>query len=68
MKMTVRNVICICETKTDHADPVDITNYTAFCKHRFELSNRKSGGIIIYVRNEFAPYVTIVNNDCQHIL
>ena len=32
------------------------------------MSNRKSGGIVIYVRDIYSKYVSVIENDCDHIL
>jgi hypothetical protein len=32
------------------------------------LSNRKSGGIVIYVRYIYSKYVSVIENDYDHIL
>ena len=62
------DIICLTETKTDKADVIDIENFHAFCKHRTSLSYRKSGGIVVYVRDIYSKYVTIIENDCDHLL
>ena len=61
------DISCLTETKTDKADVIDIENFHAFCKHRTSLSYRKSGGIVVYVRDIYSKYVTIIENDCDHL-
>ena len=62
------DISCLTETKTDKAGVIDIENFHSLCKHRTSLSYRKSGGIVVYVRDIYSKYVTIIENDCDHLL
>lgn len=62
--------ICFTETKTDECDGVYIDGYTLFCKHRSDISRRKSGGTVIYVKSKYANYCSLVNtlSEGSHVL
>ena len=62
------DIVCLTETKTDKADIIDIPNFQVFYKHRSELSFRKSGGIVVYIRNTLAKFCSIISNNCDHVL
>lgn len=60
--------MCLTETKTDCADVIDIKNYTVISKHRSNLSTQTSGGIVVYVRNSLSKFVSLITNECDHVL
>ena len=62
------DIICLTETKTDNCDCIEIDGYTTFAKHRTELSTRKSGGIIVYVRNKYIKYCSVLKAQSKHVL
>jgi len=50
------------ETKLDDTDCVDVPGYTSFCKNRMKYK-RKSGGIVLYVKNSLVQYVMIMESE-----
>jgi hypothetical protein len=54
--------------KTDEADNIDIETFHVFCKHRTSRTYRKSGGIVVYIQDEYSKFLTILDNDCNHVL
>ena len=60
--------MCVCETKTDEYDTVDIDGYVYFSKHRSHPFERKSGGIGVYVRNNLSHHVQIIKSESEYVL
>ena len=72
--INVYDIICLCETfclSSDYEDPLydtsTITGYTLIHKPRNKC-RRASGGLCIAIKNEFLPYVTYVENECNLLL
>lgn len=62
------DILCFTETKTDNTDIIDIPGFTCFPKHRRQLSQVKSGGIAVYVRNNLKSLVKCVSTPCEFVL
>ena len=64
------DILCFTETKTDKADIplIEIPGFVCFPKNRTDLSIRKSGGVAIYVKQELASFVQVINSPCPYIL
>ena len=62
------DIFCVSETNTDSTDIIDIDDYVYFSKHRSQTYKRKSGGIGIYVRENIAPFINILDNNTEYIL
>ena len=60
--------MCVCETKTDEYDTVDIDGYVYFSKHRSHPFERKSGGIGVYIRNNLSHHVQISKSESEYVL
>ena len=58
----------VLETDLNDSDIVDIDGYIFFAKHRSQVYKRKSGGIGIYVREDIAPFVNVLENNTEYIL
>ena len=52
------DIICISESKLSNTDFVHFDGYTPFFKNRLKCT-RKSGGILVLIRNSLANYVTV---------
>lgn len=55
------------ETKTDDCDNIQIPGYVTFMKNRRKLTNTRSGGIILAVRDNIVKYIKIINTDCKYV-
>lgn len=62
------DIIGITETKSDEADEINVDGYTAYFKHRHKLSEVKSGGICLLVKNSLKDCVTVIKTDCKYVL
>ena len=62
------DIFCVLETHLNDSDIVDIDGYVFFAKHRSQVYKRKSGGIGIYVRENIALFVNILENDTEYTL
>lgn len=47
---------------------IDIPNFSVFSKHRSNLSFRKSGGIVVYIKESLSKFCSIINNESDNIL
>ena len=56
------DIICISESKLSYEDSVNIDGFTAFYKNRKHFK-RKSGGILVLIRNEYVKYVKIYEEE-----
>ena len=56
------DIICISESKLSYEDTVNIEGFTSFYKNRLQFK-RKSGGILILIRNKFVKYVKIYEEE-----
>ena len=63
------DVLCFVETKTDDCDQIDLPGFQmVYMKNRASMSNRRSGGIACYVKNNLISYVKVVMTECNFIL
>lgn len=53
------DIIGIQESKTDDCDDIHIPGYSITYNNRQELSRRKSGGIVLLIKNEIQKYIKI---------
>jgi Tfp pilus assembly protein PilZ len=51
------------ETKTDDTDNIQIQGYVTYMKNRRKLSNTRSVGIMLLVKDECVKYVNIINTE-----
>jgi len=61
------DVFCICESKLDKHDIIDVQGYTYLSLLRNQTVKRKSGGIGIFVKNTLAPYVEILPSTTEYV-
>ena len=61
------DIFCVIETKTDETDIISLQNYTYFSQCRKQSFVRKSGGIGIFVKNELAKYISVIESDSDYI-
>ena len=60
------DIIMFTETWTDNYTEIEVDKFTNFVLHRTEIkksSKRNSGGIILYIRNEYVTNDTLVFKD-----
>ncbi|MEW8545038.1 MAG: hypothetical protein AB2693_16055, partial [Candidatus Thiodiazotropha sp.] len=57
------DIFCVCETKLDNYDIVNIPDYTFLGQSRKQRYIRKSGGLGVFVKNSIAPFVTQIDSD-----
>ena len=63
------DVLCFVETKTDDCDQIDLPGFQMlYMKNRASMSNRRSGGIALYVKINITSYVKVVMTECNFIL
>jgi hypothetical protein len=55
------DIICLVETKLEDIDVVKINGFTCFMKNRRKYISR-SGGIALLIRNDFLPYIRVIEN------
>ena len=61
------DILCVTETKTDTSDIISFPNYTYFSQCRKQPFVRKSGGIGIFIKDELANYVTIIESESDYV-
>lgn len=54
------DIIGLTETKTDDSDSISLPGYVSFTKNRHTLSNVRSGGILVAIRESIVKYVHII--------
>ena len=62
------DLVCLTETKSEKIDIIDIPNFHVFCKHRSQLSFRRSGGFVVYIKDTLAKFCSIISNNCDHVM
>lgn len=62
------DIIGLTETKTDDSDSISLPGYVSFTKNRHTLSNVRSGGILVAIRESIVKYVHIIKTDCKYAL
>lgn len=62
------DIIGLTETKTDDSDSISLPGYVLFTKNRHTLSNVRSGGILVAIRESIVKYVHIIKTDCKYAL
>ena len=61
------DLLCVAETKTDLSDIISFPNYTNFLQCRKQPFVRKGGGIGIFIKDELANYVTIIESESDYV-
>lgn len=62
------DIIGLQETKLDNLDTIELDGFRLFFKHRKEIAKRRSGGIVLCVRETLSPYITILESDSKLVL
>ena len=63
------DLLCFVETKTDNCDEIEIPDFRlVHMQNRKALSNRRSGGIVLYAKSDLAPYVKVLETESDFIL
>ena len=62
------DIIGLQETKTDETDQISIPGFETYIFSREKLSNYRSGGIAIIVRNTLMPYIKIDSNNKSNLI
>jgi hypothetical protein len=63
------DLLCFVESKTDNCDEIEIPDFRlVHMQNRKALSNRRSGGIVLYAKNDLAPHVKAVETESDFIL
>ncbi|CAG2236183.1 unnamed protein product [Mytilus edulis] len=66
--ITKYDIICFKETKTDNCDHLSLPDYTFKMKNRLSLSNRRSGGLIIFYKDKISKYVRLIENESNFVM
>ena len=61
-------IVCFVETKTDDIDIIDFPGYNFHMKNRKKISNRRSGGITVGIKDTLKDFIEIVNTDSRYVL
>ena len=62
------DLFCVCETKLDRYDCIDLPGYFLFSKCRKQKYIRKSGGIGVFVKQSLSGHCSVVQTDSDYIL
>ena len=66
--ITKYDMLCFQETKTDNCNHQSLPGYTFKMENRFNLSNRRSGGLIICYKDEILNYVRLKENESHCVM
>ena len=61
------DIACVSETKIDKYDTITLEGYTFLSQCRKQPYLRKSGGIGVFIKDEFFPHVTVIESDSDYI-
>ena len=64
---TKYDLLFISETKLDIYDSISIPKYTFISKPRKQKAIRKSGGLGVFVKNEFLPFVEELTTGSEYV-
>lgn len=60
--------MCLTEAKIDESDLIPFPGYEAFYQPRKQRFTRKSGGIVVYVKDRLVKFVTNVETESDYVL
>ena len=61
------DLFCVCETKLDKYDVIDMPGYVFHSQCRKQKYIRKSGGIGIFIKQTLSPHVSIIESDSDFV-
>ena len=59
---------CVCETKLDKYDSIELHGFTFISQCRKQKCIRKRGGLGVFVRNELSEFITQVYSESNYII
>lgn len=62
------DILSFTETKTDDTDSLQIPGFVTYMKNRHKLSNIRSGGIIVAIKDNIAKHINVIDTDCKFIM
>ena len=62
------DIVCFTEAKIDESDIILFPGFTAFYQPRKQKFLRKSGGIVVYVKNSLAKFVSKIESESDYVL
>ncbi|VDI07398.1 Hypothetical predicted protein, partial [Mytilus galloprovincialis] len=62
------DVLCFCESKLDQYDDIEIENFKALPPLNRSNAKCKSGGIIVFVRENIYENVKVLHSSCENVL
>ena len=62
------DIVCFLEAKIDTTDIIPFPGFTAFQQPRKQTFIRRSGGIIVYVKDDLAKYVTKIETESDYVM
>ncbi|MCG8113215.1 MAG: reverse transcriptase domain-containing protein [Candidatus Thiodiazotropha taylori] len=62
------DIFCVCETKLDRYDVIELNGYKFISQCRKQKYIRKSGGLGVFVRNNLSNYVSLIESDSDYIM
>ena len=67
-KIQEYDIFCVTETKTTKYDIISLQGYIFHSQCRKQKFVRKSGGIGAFIKNDIAPYITLIESESDYIL
>ena len=62
------DVFCVCETKLDKYDVINLPGYVFHSQCRKQKYVRKSGGLGIFIKQSLSSYVSFLESDSDYVL
>ena len=62
------DIFCVCETKLDKYDSIELHGFTFISQCRKQKFIRKSGGLGVFVRNELSEFITQEDSESDYIM
>ena len=62
------DLFCVCETKLEKYDVIDLHSCTFISQCRKQKFIRKSGGLGVFVRNGLSEYITQLDSESDYIM
>lgn len=62
------DIVCFTEAKIDETDIILFPGFTAFYQPRKQKFLRKSGGIVVYVKDSLAKFVSKIESESDYVL
>ena len=62
------DINCVCETKLDKYDSIELHGFTFISQCRKQKIIRKSGGLGVFVRNELSEFITQEDSESDYIM